>query len=300
MKHCEELERERRSLAAMAYYNALENWAYGKEYDDETLSEAIKVLDKLCLDYYSNEFVVTISKGDVFYRGRKIEASDCGCPENGIIYDEEKKMFRGFNAKESGEPPKEKSKAGRLSREGESALYLAEDPITACIECGTQMRQMVSLARYKVDKDIEIIDFSKLEYKESFAKYDEECKVDVRQFLSYICALFTYYVYEDKEYIFTQKLADHFREKGFNGFAYRSFHTNKRNYTFFDEDRKKFNWLDSNILLNYASANHFMSLDDEKGDLENRNILDKTIEEKVREKIISNTKSMIVKKQPEK
>ena len=56
---------------------------------------------------------------------------------------------------------------------------------------------------------------------------------------------------------------------------------------------KKFIWNDSRVLINYATANLFISLD--KGnmiDLDNINKIEKSISSDVREKMLDDTKQM--------
>ena len=56
---------------------------------------------------------------------------------------------------------------------------------------------------------------------------------------------------------------------------------------------KKFIWNDSRVLINYATANLFISLD--KGnmiDLDNINKIEKSISSDVREKMLEDTKQM--------
>lgn len=75
-------------------------------------------------------------------------------------------------------------------------------------------------------------------------------------------ALFTTPIDNPNDYCVTQKIADHFREKGYTGFIYRSFFTNGNNYTFFDDSMNFFEWIDSRVLIYYATASLFVSMDE--------------------------------------
>ena len=57
-------------------------------------------------------------------------------------------------------PPSERAGAGRLNPEGMPYLYLASDPYTAVAEVRPWVGAQVTVARVKINRDIEIIDFT--------------------------------------------------------------------------------------------------------------------------------------------
>ncbi len=146
---------------------------------------------------------------------------------------------------------------------------------------------MVSIAEFVLNKDITIIDFSKLSYKNALDIKDEKYNIDIRKFLSNILALFSSPVYSKKEYKITQKLVKYFRDRGFQGFKYRSFYADGYNFTFFDESMGLFTWKNSRVVLNYAVANLFISLDrtNVSMDIENVNKVQNNVNQKIREQI---------------
>lgn len=292
------IENEFHKMASMALYNNLIWWATGKDYYADELNKAFNVIDEIFLNDYRDEFVKTIPDGTIFYRGRKVDNEDYEKRKKGLSYNSKTKTFCGYNWEESKEPPADKSAAGRLSRAGEAALYLASDEITAAIECRPDIRQLVSIAEFQNKREIKIINFSKMQFSRPLNSYDGKYDADARYLLSKLHALFTYPVYEVEEYVITQKIVDHFREKGYEGFAYKSFFTGGTNYTFFDESREVFSWNKSRILLNYTASNLFVSLDetDSANDLDNKYMVEKGISEDARNKIAHNTKKLLSSK----
>ena len=292
MENASEIHKEFRKISAMALFNNILWWAKGNhEVDKKTLNKAFQVLDNIILRDYKTEFIVTLPKDSVLYRARNIEPNDYTKREKGISYSSNR--LYGYNWKESKEPPEEYANDGRTSRKGNAALYLADDEITACMEVRTKIKQLVSVAHFELQKDIKIIDFSKLQHGQQLDKYDEDYDVDVRYFLGRIFALFTYPVY-DGNYTVTQKIVDHFREYGLQGIAYRSLYTGKANYTFFDEARNLFVWKDSRVLINYAVASLFVSMDEIEGydDISNQEQLEKEISEQTRKQMLNTAKDL--------
>ena len=259
----ETLQREMRKVSSMAMYNNLMWWATGQhEFYQKEVDRAFSTLDAIVLDDYKDEFIIRLLEGKKFYRARTIDVQDNSLKKCGLHYNEQR--FFGFNWDESKEPPAEFAHEGRMSCEGEVALYLADDEITACTEVRPKIRQLVSVAKFRLSQDIHILDFSKRKYSIPLNTNDSKYDADVRYLLSKVLFLFTKPIYDSKDYIVTQKIAKHYREKGIKGFAYKSFYSNGINYTFFDEYMELFDWVDSRILLNYASSNQFLSLDTEE------------------------------------
>ena len=254
-------EREFRNLASAALFNNLYWWASGsQEANKEELQKALWLMDEIFLNDFKEQFVISIPKDTIFYRARVLDEKDDKRVDKGIGYSKER--LYGYNWQESKEAPASKAKAGRMSREKEVALYLASDEITACSEIKPSIRQLVSVAQFKSTKNVQVIDFSKLKYSEPLDINDEKYNADARQFLQKVLALFTTPVDNKNNYCITQKIVDHFREKDYTGFMYRSFYTNGNNYTFFDDSMKFFQWIDSRVLIYYATASLFVSVDE--------------------------------------
>lgn len=281
-------ERDFRNSTSAALYNNLYWWASGsQEANEEEVQQALWLIDEIFLNDFKEQFVISIPKDTFFYRARILDTEDDKRIDKGIGYS--KKRLYGYNWQESKEPPASKAKAGRMSRAGEVALYLASDEITACSEIKPLIRQLVSVAQFKSTEDMKAIDFSKLKYSEPLDINDEKYDADARQFLQKVLALFTAPIDNPNDYCVTQKIADYFREKGYPGFIYRSFFTNGNNYTFFDDSMKSFQWIDSRVLIYYATASLFVSVDELEDHKDIRHI------ESVEQNVKRETKDILLK-----
>lgn len=283
-------EREFRGLTSVALFNNLYWWASGSQkVNKEEVQRALWLIDEIFLNDFREEFVVSIPKDAIFYRARILDIEDDKRVDKGIGYSKER--LYGYNWQESKEPPASKAKAGRMSRENEVALYLASDEITACSEIKPSIRQMVSVAQFKSTEDIQVIDFSKLKYSRPLNINDEKYDVDARQFLQNVLALFTTPVCNE-DYCITQNIADHFREKGYTGFIYRSFYTNGNNYTFFDDSMKCFQWIDSRVLIYYATASLFVSVDklEEHKDIRHIESVEQSVKRETKDELLKQIK----------
>lgn len=110
-----------------------------------------------------------------------------------------------------------------------------------------------------------------------------------------VLALFTIPIHIDNpnDYCITQKIVDHFRKKNYKGFVYRSFYTNGNNYTFFDDTIKNFQWRDSRVLIHYATASLFVSMDklEEHKDIRNIANVEQVVERETKDKLMNSIKS---------
>ena len=225
----------------------------------------LDVLDDLFLKYYRTDFVKTIKVGTHFYRARIVSTKDYNNQEKGTGYTQEGN-FLGFSWEESKEPPYDKAEEGRNNTKGEVVLYLASDEITACLEKRPGIRQAISVGNFILNEDIEILDFSPQNGFETLLNvFDDKYKMNIQHLISEFLFFFSQPVYEDDNSIYkiTQFICKHYRTKhGFKGIAYRSFYGDGINYTFFDEYMSKFTMKgNGRLLINYAIANLFVSLD---------------------------------------
>lgn len=279
------VEREARVWGSAALYNNLLLWANEKNYNLETLKKALDILDDIILNEYKEEFLIKIPVGEVFYRARTIDIADYGNIEKGI-HSSTTRLF-GYNWDESKEPPAKYASNSRNSKKKEQALYVASNEITACTEARPPIRSFVSIAKFIVNNEMMVIDFSKLKYSRPLNNKDSVYGVDTRTYIGKVISLFYSPVYDKEDYRITQKLIEHFREKGYYGFKYRSFYADGYNFTFFDEYMNNFIWEESRVVLNYATANIFISLDKEENhfDIENINKVQGNVSSELREKM---------------
>src|SRR5699024_8249194 len=68
--------------------------------------------------------------------------------------------FFGYDEKNSREPMLGISGNGRNNIKGASYLYVASDQETACLEVKPQLGDLISLAIFKVNQPLHIMDFS--------------------------------------------------------------------------------------------------------------------------------------------
>lgn len=288
-KKYEKTKKLMNQLYTWKYLFDFEKWVYGNKQDRRDLEEFFDFLDEIILVEYQEDYLVTMNIGTKFYRARVIEFDDYKKIEKGIGYDADR--LRGYNWEESKEPPDGSNKEQRNSKKGEIALYVADDEVTACAEVKSEVRQYISLAEFELSENVQVLDFSKMQFTKPFHPYDNTYEVNIREILSKLEFYFSRPVYNFEEYKFSQQIVKHFREKGVKGFKYRSFYSSGSNYTFFDDPIKKFLWNDSRVLINYATANLFISLDKSNTiDLSNINKIEKDISSDVREQMLAETK----------
>ena len=70
-----------------------------------------------------------------------------------------RKVFWGYNAKDSGAPPRGSATAGRANSSGISYLYICDSPETAVMEVRPRIGQEVSVATIEIKEPIKLFDF---------------------------------------------------------------------------------------------------------------------------------------------
>jgi hypothetical protein len=162
-------------------------------------------------------------KGKVFHRARICDGEQ--------IYDKDR----------MGKPPVEKSTAGRANPKGISYLYLSNDGETTLYETRASLYDYVTLAEFKINKDINVLnlrDTSKispfklegdieeyLKYKKYLSKLEKELSKPIRR--------------QDSEldYLPTQYLCEFIKSIGFDGVEFRSsLNPNGYNLAIFNDD----------------------------------------------------------------
>ena len=155
------------------------------------------------------------------------------------------------------------------------------------------VREYISVAEFELSDSVQVLDFSKMQFSKSFYQYNDTYGVNVREMLSTLEFYFSRPVYSKEEYVFSQQIVKHFREKGITGFKYRSFYSSGNNFTFFEDAINKFIWNDSRVVINYTTANLFISLDKiNVTDLSNVNNIEKNISNDIRERMLEDTKQV--------
>lgn len=120
---------------------------------------------------FSRLKILSLGTG-IYYRARKIDRV------KDVIEDKKIKLagdgsILGFDEENSGVPPTEKCIAGRLNKEGEQVLYIADDILTSFGEIKAKSNEYISLAGYKTQRKIKVLDFTpfcRADYENFFDK----------------------------------------------------------------------------------------------------------------------------------
>lgn len=135
-------------------------------------------------------------------------------------------------------PTKEKCKeyGGRADPKGVRCLYVSDDLNTALAEVRPWIGSKITLYKFKIVKDIQVINCTQDDSTMVYFKEPDSCKRE-KSVWSDINRAFSKPVsnYEsDKEYKPTQKIAMFLKKKGFDGIKYKSSVGKKSNYVYFD------------------------------------------------------------------
>lgn len=137
--------------------------------------------------------------------------------------------FKGFNKIESLPPPKENCIAGRANPNYVRYLYVCEDDLTPIYEVKPALKQVVSLAKLKLKKDIRIFDFA-----------TDYCMDgdNIQGLFSFVAEKFSIPNYNDLiKYIPTQCIAERIKKLGFDGIRFNSsLNSGGKNVVMFDAD----------------------------------------------------------------
>lgn len=219
-------------------------------YDDELFS----ILDTYVLKLDS-QFLTTLEPTQLLYRAREISAENIDEKFGISVVLSENNIYQttGFNESNSIECPLGIGEAGRNNVAGMSYLYLAEDAATACAEIKSNIRSWVSLAQFEIVSPLKIINFS--EEKSFNTELYEVHNMSLGTFFTEL--MFSFSKPDKNSYAVSQIISDYIRKFGIDGIAYRSFYTDKTNYTIFNSHKSKIKYINSRILLHYSSNEVF-------------------------------------------
>lgn len=134
-------------------------------------------------------------------------------------------------------PKAEKSRNGRANPDWIPCLYLSDKLETALSEVRPWIKEKVSIAIFRVIKDLKIIDFSGIEPLSDFYFKEPEDKVKEKEVWTRVNRAFSQPVTiedQDKDYIPTQIISELFKSSGFDGIKYKSMLTSGNNYALFN------------------------------------------------------------------
>ncbi|WP_040550745.1 RES family NAD+ phosphorylase [Pyramidobacter piscolens] len=149
-------------------------------------------------------------KGEVMYRSRI-------CPDE-----------KGFMKTEMGAPPDNKAKGGRVNPMGISILYLSDSTETTLYEIRAGVYDFVTVGRFKLQKDIEVINLAGIDHISPFIGIDYgfdfiQYAMNIEH-LKMISQEIAKPLRNDNalDYLPTQYISDYIRSRGYDGIEYIS------------------------------------------------------------------------------
>lgn len=135
------------------------------------------------------------------------------------IYEKWKnRHYKGFDFKNSTAPPAQQIRAGRANPDHIRYLYLSEDATTPVYEVRPIIGQLVSVARFRVKRDLSIFDLS----IQDIDPYQNAASGSPSLFYSIGQAFSKPYNGNSDEYIPTQYITEEIKRMGFDGIRFDS------------------------------------------------------------------------------
>ena len=203
-------------------------------------TEELKLLQKECEELNASDMGITVSFSDflliksIFNDSQREKIVSIMSPLLAKLKDTK---FLGFNAENSGLPPKDKRKEGRLNTAEDDFLYLSYDYGTALSEMRPIINQEYSVAECRTTKELRIINLHKLDTNDEknlltnfylISKKISEPNTEPNP-------------QNDGFYKITQMLAHFLKSKGYDGISFRSsLLENGLNLVLFDAGNVKF------------------------------------------------------------
>lgn len=137
--------------------------------------------------------------------------------------------YKGFNAKDSSAPPAERVSEGRVNPAHIRYLYLSEEEETTIYEVSPNLNDLVSIAKFKLLKDVKVFDFAA---PISLAQFGTPTLFHLIQ------SMFSKPNKSNPErYIATQYLAEKIKNMGYDGIRFcSSLHQGGINVVLFDPE----------------------------------------------------------------
>lgn len=153
-------------------------------------------------------------------------------PEYQDFLQRSKESFEGYDSKNSGAPPHDRTKDGRCNPAGVSFLYAANDKHTAVAEIRPFIRDYISIATIQINRDLNLVDFYYEVDKKGIVPHTDLFYQRIRQEFSTIRKNGT-----PTDYLTTQYLTLLAQNAGFDGIRFRSSLVRKgENYVIFDKN----------------------------------------------------------------
>lgn len=239
-------------------YSSFFNNIINGDYNSDVVLRVLELIDKYIINDSEKRYYKMMPSDTILYRARMAVLNTCY--NKGVRIDNSL-ITHGFNELNSREAPIGISSEGRNNINGVSYLYLADSPQTACAEIKSQLKSLISVAQFKLVKNISIFDLAN---DVTFDKTDNNKEnIALNHFFTKIMFSFMKPVgTKDKDiYKVTQFISEYFRKNGIAGISYRSsYNDNGINYTFFHSSNNFIRFIDSSLFVHKSSIEVFVDL----------------------------------------
>ena len=130
---------------------------------------------------------------------------------NEVIKEKRKSSIWGFNESESGMPPHNKVGLSRANPKYIPYLYLANDATTALAEARALPQQKFSVAKYRINKLLRVVNLSKTHEIENISHEDSSICYNM------FCSFSTPSNSNEKDYLMSQFIAEYLKTYCFSG-----------------------------------------------------------------------------------
>lgn len=200
------------------------------------------------------ENLSTLKKGQSIFRARIIGSEDLNQGQKGI--DNKDGKLSGYNWVNSKEPPIGFSPEGRANIKNSSYFYCAVDEITALSEVKSTTGDYISLAEFKCNRNLKLIDLSN-------KAFDKENLFEI-VYMDMLTSCFSVPVNDLKKYRLTQFISDEIRKFGIDGICYKSQFTDSYNYVIFNCSMQNLKFKESRIIRLHSQQLAFIDFSNSK------------------------------------
>lgn len=231
-------------------FEKLVNDIDNENYSDAYSSNVFKTILEVC----KKENTISLKRGSNLFRARIVDEKHIYEENYGIGFKDGR--LNGYDWINSKEPPLGLSPDGRANSKYTSYFYCANDGNTAASEIKANIGDFISLASFKTNRNMKIIDFSMAHTTSTKAKSNFYIEKLVERFSKPIKNL--------KEYRFTQFISDEIRKCGVDGICYTSYFTQSLNYVIFNCATTSIKFVSSRILKLHSQQLNFIDYSSEK------------------------------------
>src|SRR5574344_787693 len=126
-------------------------------------------------------------------------------------------------------------------------------------------RSIISIAEFELKKNMRIIDFSKdvnfgRDASMEYCIKNNGQMIALGPIFTKIMNSFSIPCQNSDTYLYTQIISDYIRSAGFDGIKYKSFYANGDNYVFFNSYHKYFDFIKSELVINYGIKSTFLDI----------------------------------------